>query len=370
LSQVIKKRRIVLASVLKPVDDTRMFEKLAPTLAEDETFEISIIGYPSAARPTHPAIKLIPLPSFDRLSFKRLMIPWIVFIKINKLDPEIIVINTPELLFIAVLSRVFYGRKIVYDVLENYYRTIRFTTTYPVLLKWVLAGLVRITETITRPFIHHYVLAENGYVRELNFAKPNLILQNKLPKSIASKHSTKRSGKNSKMIFTGTLAETTGVFEAIELYKALHKIDASHSLTIIGYCAIPETLSAIKKEISIDSSITLIGGNVLVPHDKILNEIGRADIGIIIYPPNPSTGSSISTKLYEYLALQLPVLIRHNRESHELVQLCQAGIVLDETPNYTELSETLKIHRFAPVVSELVFWENEAKNLISRLNLK
>lgn len=359
-----------MASVLKPVDDTRMFEKLGPTLAEDQTFEVSIIGYPSTKAPTHAGLNLIQLPSFDRLSFKRFIIPWIVFRRINKLNPEVVIINTPELLFIGVLSRIFYGRKVIYDVLENYYRTIRFTPTYPFLLRSILAGFVRVVEVITSPFVHQFILAEKGYASELTFAKPNTILQNKLPKSISSKYLNQRSGGNSKLLFTGTLAISSGVFEAIRLCKELHNIDASISLTIIGYCAIPETLSEIKKEVSNSTFITLVGGDALVPHDKILEEISRADMGIIIYPPNPSTQSSISTKLYEYLALKLPVIIRHNGESHELVRICRGGIVLDEATNYVQLSESLKKQSFTPMPPDYIFWENEAKNIIGHLNLK
>lgn len=43
----MKKRRIVLASILKPVDDTRMTEKLGATLAQVEGNEVYVIGYPS-----------------------------------------------------------------------------------------------------------------------------------------------------------------------------------------------------------------------------------------------------------------------------------------------------------------------------------
>jgi hypothetical protein len=56
LTQVIKKRRIVLASVLKPVDDTRMFEKIGVSLAGADEAEVIIIGYPSQRPPTHQTI--------------------------------------------------------------------------------------------------------------------------------------------------------------------------------------------------------------------------------------------------------------------------------------------------------------------------
>jgi len=42
----MKKQRIVLASVLKPVDDTRMFEKIGKSLSRNPDYEIFIIRYP------------------------------------------------------------------------------------------------------------------------------------------------------------------------------------------------------------------------------------------------------------------------------------------------------------------------------------
>ena len=52
----MKKQRIVLASVLKPVDDTRMFEKIGKSLSDNPDFEIFIIGYPSKQPPNDPEI--------------------------------------------------------------------------------------------------------------------------------------------------------------------------------------------------------------------------------------------------------------------------------------------------------------------------
>lgn len=355
--------------MLKPVDDTRMFEKIGATLVNSGMCEVSIIGYPSVKPITHPTIKIYPLKPFKRLSLKRLVAPWQVFKKINQVKPEVIIINSPELLLVAILNRIFFGRKIIYDVLENYSLNVRFTPAFPRFLRPVLALTVRLIETITSPLIHHFFLAEKGYQDELRFANPHLVLQNKLPRSIASKYIRKRSNEYSRMLFSGTLASTTGVFEAIKLCKGLHEVDTSYSLTIIGYCAIPKVHDEIKKEISNASFIKLIGGDALVPHDQILDEISRADIGIIIYPPNPSTQSSIPTKLYEYLAIQLPVLIRHNSESHQLVEACKAGIVLTESPDFSALSKAIKNQPSMPTPPDSVFWESEAENIINRLKL-
>lgn len=357
-----------MASVLKPVDDTRMFEKIGKTLADTGEFDVTIIGYPVSTQPSASLIKCIMLPTFSRLSWQRLMAPWVVFKKINEVKPELIVINTPELLLVAMLNKIFFGRKIVYDVLENYYRNIRFTPAFPGLLRWPIASLVRCTEWITSPFIDYFWLAELGYKKELGFAQPHTILQNKLPKSIAGRYPIKSKG-STKLLFTGTLAPSTGVFEAIDLVRKLNQIDPSYSLTVIGYCAIPKILKQLKNEVNQSPFITLIGGDTLVPHEKILAEISRADWGVIFYPANPGTQSSIPTKLYEYLALKLPILIRHNEESHYLVEQARAGIILSESVEYDLLSAKMKSNPITPNPPDTVFWESQAADLMNSLKL-
>lgn len=368
MSQVIKKRRIVLASVLKPVDDTRMFEKIGKTLVETGEFEVTIIGYPVSTQLRIPLIEYVMLPAFYRLSWRRLMAPWIIFKKINEVKPELIVINTPELLLVAILNKIFFGRKIVYDVLENYYRNIRFTPAFPALMRWPVASLVRCKEWLISPLIDYFWLAEFGYKKELGFAQPHTVLQNKLPKSIADQYPIKTKG-STRLLFSGTLAPGTGVFEAIELVQNLNQIDPRYSLTIIGYCAIPKILTQLKREISKSAFITLIGGDRLVPHEDILDEISKADWGVILYPANPGTQSSIPTKLYEYLALKLPILIRHNAESHLLVQQSNAGIILSESIDYGSLSAKMKSSPISPAIPDTVYWESQAGDLMNSLKL-
>jgi hypothetical protein len=364
LSDEIKKR-VVLASVLKPVDDTRMLEKIGATLAS-EGFEVFIIGHASSGTIDVQGITTMPLPQFNRISFKRLLIPWIILQKINQVKPEVIIINTPELLLVTVLSKMFSGRKIIYDILENYYRTIQHTPTYPPVLKFFIAGAVRLLEVIFSPFIDRFLLAEKGYARELKFARRPVILENKLPKKVAEKFTVNRSSYHS-LLFSGTLAPTTGVFEAIKLSKDLHSVNTSYTLTLIGYAALPEVLTKIKKEIAGSPFIRLIGGDNLVPHEEILQEISKAGTGIIIYPPNPGTESSIPTKLYEYLALKLPVIISHTEASTELVEKCHAGIVIQKGFTSGILNEQLANATFTFACDEDIFWEHGAKKLIEAL---
>ncbi|HET9053887.1 MAG TPA: hypothetical protein VFM90_06935, partial [Cyclobacteriaceae bacterium] len=312
-------------------------------------------------------ISLIPLPRFGRLSFKRLFIRWVIFMKINQLKPQVIIINTPELLLVSVLQKIFCRRKVVYDILENYYRNIRYSPVYPAVFRHLLAVAVRFTEILFAPFMDRFLLAEKGYANELKFVRKPVILENKLPKKTAGQYTPNRSPYYN-LLFTGTLAPTTGVFEAIRLSKDLHAINPNYTLTLLGFAALPEVLLRIRKEIADAPFITLMGGDELVPHHDILCAISTAGTGIIIYPPNPGTESSIPTKLYEYLALKLPVIISHTEDSTNLVKQCRAGIVLQAGWNAAAVHGQLTHSAFTFDYGEEIFWETGAEKLIQALN--
>ena len=97
--QEIKKRRIVLASVLKPVDDTRMYEKIGVSLADRGNYEVYIIGYPSLHRYIEStSIHFLPLKPFQRLSLQRLLAPFKILKKTIQVQPDLLIVNTHELL--------------------------------------------------------------------------------------------------------------------------------------------------------------------------------------------------------------------------------------------------------------------------------
>ncbi|MEQ8425402.1 MAG: glycosyltransferase, partial [Cyclobacteriaceae bacterium] len=163
------KRRIAIASVLKPIDDTRMFEKMGVTLAKTGQYDVYVIGQLSNYIPAHAGINFTGLSHVKRLSLSRLLIPVRTLSNLFKLKPEALIVNTHELLIVSLVIRILFGTRIVYDIRENYYRNIRFSEAFPSWQKFPVALWVRVKEKVTAPFFHHFILAENAYQTELNF---------------------------------------------------------------------------------------------------------------------------------------------------------------------------------------------------------
>lgn len=350
-----------------------MFEKLGATFATLPNAVVHIIGFPSSQQLVqHENLQLHAHTAkpFGRLSHQRITAPVRILFKLLQLKPRLLIITTHELLAVALWCKFVTGCRLVYDVQENYYFNIRFTKSFPVVIRQVLALAVRFKEYLTKPFIDYYFLAERGYVHELRFARPYLVLENKLPQRLALKFRRHQAG-NTRLIFSGTLSETTGVIEAIELAAKLHQLNPAITLTVIGNSLSLSFLALLKRKAETYPFIRLKVSEYPFAHEQILEALGQADAGIIIYPPNPSTASSIPTKLYEYLAVQLPVIIRHNEASHQLVNHLKAGVLLTTHFMPETLLASLR-EGFKPLDSPLIYWEsaeNELAAIIKRLIL-
>lgn len=366
--QEIKKRRIVIASVLKPVNDTRMFEKLAQSLAKK--IETHVIGFPAEPADQSSTVILHPLyqKRFKRMSFKRLAAPWIFFQIGFRLKPTDVIISTHELLIPGILLKLILGCRLLYDVQENYFRNILYTNAFPFGIRPFVAGWVRLKEWILSPFVNHFILAEKAYYQELSFVRSkSVVIENKY-KDLPGTYPGKKSHQDGEthLLFSGTLAETTGVFTAINLADQLHEIDNTIRLTIIGFAAQPAVYNRIIESIRDKPFISLIGGNELVSHQNIIREIKTHDFGIVAYPPNRSTESSIPTKLFEYLGNQLPMLLINHPVWVAYCNRFAAAIPFrEDSLDAAALLHQMKSGHFYQHNPEDVSWSTEESRLFS-----
>ncbi|MBR9999617.1 MAG: hypothetical protein KFF73_11635, partial [Cyclobacteriaceae bacterium] len=151
---------VVIASLLKPVDDTRMYEKLGLSLAQTNKYEINIIGFSIKKNIFHTNIRTHPAFHFSRTGISRLVQPIRYFKILLKVKPRIIIVNAYDLLLITLFYSGFTRSIVIYDVQENYFRNILYNSPLPLPLKYLAACAVRTMECMAHPFIHHYLVAE------------------------------------------------------------------------------------------------------------------------------------------------------------------------------------------------------------------
>ncbi|MCC9138625.1 glycosyltransferase [Pontibacter silvestris] len=328
----MSEKRILLASLLKPVNDTRMYEKLGLSLAKLKRVQVHICGY-KAPVPTNAPDNVIFHPAFHfkRLSPGRIKAQYTFFKLLLKVKPEIIICSTHEFLIVSCIFKLKKHCNIIYDVQENYSLNLKSQHNYTTIVKHTLAALLRTIEKVTAPGIAHFILAERSYAQELSFLDNKYtIIENKYKAQALSPATPVQPDLNNlRLLFSGTISEVYGIFEAITFADALYQVNPETHLTIIGYCPLRSTLQKVKKLIQHKPYISLIGGDVLVPHQQILDQIRKSNLGILPYQPNKSTFRCIPTKLYEYAALGLPMLVQNNPLWQSLISKFKAGLVVD-----------------------------------------
>ena len=265
----MRKKKIVIASILKPVDDPRSYKRFGLSMAKTNKYEINIIGNTTKINSEHPAIKFHPLKNSFGLSLNRLINRWRVIRKIITLRPDILILTTHEILLIAVLLKPILGYKLIYDIQENYLNNFWYQNNYATLIKYPLGALVRIKELTTSHFVNGFILAEEGYQKEFRFhlKRPHQILQNK--PSINLKSPDKKRDWYM-LIFTGNLSKNSGVFRAIELVEKLIEFEPRISLKIIGHCPDKSFRNDLDQRCKALPFVALQSEENTIPHDQII----------------------------------------------------------------------------------------------------
>lgn len=365
----MKKTKVVIASLLKPIDDTRMFEKFGLSLAETNEYEINIIGFDSKNIKSSQDIAFHPIKPFNRLSTARLLGPWKVYKKYIKVKPQVIIINTHELLIVTCLYRILFGCKIVYDIRENYSKNIRSTAVFPRLVRPILAVWVRLKEWCSKPFINHYILAERIYEQQLPFLSTNrTVIENKYAAPANERTAYRNTDPNFiELVYTGTIGASNGIFDAIEITKKLYQLNARIRLTIVGYCALKQDLVRLKEEIKDFAYIELNGGDHLVPHSEIIDAIQKADFGFVLkQPSNGMNDEKLLTRLFEYTANKLPILLLNNPTWVSFCDQFNAAIVLEPNSLNPEdiLSAMLEGNFYSQGDTSISLWTSEESKLL------
>jgi hypothetical protein len=173
------------------------------------------------------------------------------------------------------------------------------------------------------------------------------------------------------MIFSGTCSKENGILEAISLVTTLHQAGHDVRLTVAGYVPDPQMLSFIEHLVHQTDFINLVGGNILVPHSTIMALAAQADFGLVAHQPTPSNALCIPTKIYEYLGLQLPMILQQHPYWESVVAPYQAAVVLnyqnfDPVTLWSQLRHTAF---YTKKPGAEITWEQEAGKLLAQLEV-
>lgn len=360
----MEKTKILIASVLKPINDPRMYEKFGKSLSLLKDSHIHILGN-LGAEPKGSNFTFYPIFSEKRFSFSRFLSSFYFTKKYIQVKPTVTIIQTHEFLLVMCLCKILFGGKYLYDIQENYSKNLLFTNAFPVGIRQILAAWVRCKEWVTSLFIDGYILAEKTYESQLSFIQhhPTLVLENTCfrPASVEYKIVQFEENKKMKFLYSGTIHSSYGIFDAVNWFVEFLKIYPNAQLTILGSGKSTSEMTRLKSIVSKYPQIHFLGQEKSVAHNEIISAIKTHDFGLMPYPFSEHTFDKMPTKFFEYIVYRLPILIQQNPNWEPTLEKFNAGISIDfkKTPNEKFVQEITKRTYFNNENLDALIWDDK-----------
>ena len=328
------KPRVLLISSVHPPTDPRIVYKIGHSLSID--YEVFCI-LPNA-RPNSYVnnVKMVWLPYFQRLIFRLVLTHPLVLWKCLFLRPAIIHIFVPELIPIAFVLK-WFGARVIYEVQENLYKKfeikrINNRPAYQLFFRYF-------DRAARRNF--QLILTEKSYLNQYDQLKyPAVIIQNFVSTTFIDRYSGEKSVGNTKPVFfySGVISMER-CFDT--LVAALIKLRDKHPdfhVHLFGPVRFnTQEATQLSGYEAIKSHFTFHGYTDL---KKSLQFAANSVAGIALLKPLGDYPESYSTKLFEYMALNLPLITSDFPLYQDVVRSAQCGFCISPYDSH-KLSETM-----------------------------
>ncbi|MBO9615770.1 MAG: glycosyltransferase [Dyadobacter sp.] len=313
-------KRVLLLSTVHPSADSRIMYKIAPSLRNHYEVFCALPGLGSGMK---EGLHLIDLPKFGRLLPRILFAHPVALFKCLRLRADIVHIFVPELIPMAFLFR-WAGAKVVYEVQENLFKkfAIKRYNNNP-----VFRQLFRFFDSLARRKFH-CAFTDHAYLEEYHhLAKPFVVIHNYVSLPVMDSLAHERVPVHGPEIFyLGVVSMERCLDTMINAMAILKNSHPGCHLHLFGPVRVSQTeLEAIAGYQQARNNITFHG----YTDQKLALPYARQSVaGIALLKPVADYPESFPTKLFEYMALQLPVITSDFPAYRQIVEGAQCGFCI------------------------------------------
>lgn len=324
-----QKIKITAISSVHLYDDPRIFHRQAQSISK--RFRLTIIlCAPFNRKIINENLTIVGLPiwnkKFDRL---RNILLIMKYLKYNKSD--LYIIHDPELIFLIPLLKKTAKCQIIYDIHENYKEMIEDKEWIPKYLRKLISiGYVNL-EKITFKYLDMiwYPVTDIGknYLNYINIKK--LLVPNVPDLTYFQKIDRKNITPKNQFIYIGTMVKDRGIIELIKAFSFFLEKRNNFVLSLVGSIKSESYRYQILKEISrlgLNDKITIYDK---ISYEKIPLMLAESKVGLLNFLPNLNNIHGMPNKLFEYLAMGLPVIASDFPNYRNIILKSNAGLCID-----------------------------------------
>lgn len=363
-------KKICHITAVHPPFDVRIFYKECKALLNNN-YSVTLIA-PATIAGKIAGINIIALPPSNNRLYRIFILSMQALWLALKQRAAVYHFHDPELLPTGVLLKLMTRQKVIYDVHEDYSKQMLSKEYIPLCFRQAIAFLTRVAEQLAARCFDGVVAATDDIRKNFAFHQRAVLVRNFPSRSIF--HTVKAESGPERQTFTliyaGILAKIRGITEMV---TALRFVPANKPVNLIlcGRFDPPEYETEVKGLAGYEK-VEYLGW---VEPTKMPALLQKADVGLVCLLPLPNYLTALPTKMFEYMAAGLPVIVSRFPRWQEIVERNRCGLCVDpQKPEaIAEAIDYLMAHpderramgeRGRKAVQQHYNWETENKNLL------
>jgi glycosyltransferase involved in cell wall biosynthesis len=318
----VTSRKIVhVTSVHRPLD-VRVFEKYCKSLASHGAQVVLIAVQEHDEVREGVVIRGVPRPA-NRLS-RMTLTAWRVFREAWRQHPDLIHLHDPELVPWGNLLRLL-RFVVVYDMHENVPKDMHSKSWLPVWLRWPVSFLIRMGERLWMAGMP-VIFAEYSYAADYRWVRRSQVILN-MPR-LESLPSPAAPGKELSVGYIGAVSEDRGSLITLQALDLLRQRGLAVGWECVGPFAPADHIEQLRARVE-QLGLTSVRFHGYVPSQQGWQRIQPCHVGLAVLLPRPYYIDCYPTKLFEYMAMGMPVVTSRFPLYQEVVERHDCGICVD-----------------------------------------
>jgi glycosyltransferase involved in cell wall biosynthesis len=313
-------QRIRHLTSVHSIRDPRIFHKECKSLAS-AGHDVGLVAVHERAE-IIDGVKIVPVARAEGRLDRMLRVGWRVYRAARRERADVYHFHDPELLWVGVLLKLG-GATVIYDVHEDVPKQIMGKHWIPGWARPLISRAVAIVEQVGARIVDGIVAATPSIAAKFPPHK-TAVVQNFPEASFARAHDAQRpfSERSDAFVYAGGLMEIQGVREMATAFALLPE---GMTGTVAG-TFYPATLEA---EIAALPGWTRVRYLHQVPRAEVVQAMRDARAGLVLNHPTVNYIDAYPTKMFEYMALGLPVVCSNFPLWTEIVRGADCGVAVD-----------------------------------------
>lgn len=306
------KKNIVHITTVHQVQDARIFFRQCRSLAEYHN--VTLIA-PGNNNDHLQGVHILSLGQTHNRWFRASINQIRALFKAVKLKADLYHFHDPELILTGLFLKLL-GFKVIYDVHEDVPKDILLKTHIPAILRRPLARVANFFENLAAKFCDAIITVTPDIAKR--FSKDKTFLVRNYPFQILPSVTYEEySRRDIDLIYIGSITLNRGLSEIVNAAKTTEK-----NLVLIGNAA----TNLMENYLQDNSYVKHIPW---MPSSQLFSYLTQSKIGLVILHPTPTFMTSYPLKMFEYMAVGIPVIASNFPEWEQLISRYECGLVVD-----------------------------------------